>query len=159
MKQKELAFWLKFIIIGTAVCGGIIYAGIIPHFLKYLVEQNSFAEKNVLPWLISIWVSAIPCYVVLLLGWFVSTNIGKDNSFSKENARHLKWVSFMALIDVVYYFVINLIFLVADMSHPFVMGIALIICFCGTAFSVVTAALSHLVEKASVMKEENDLTI
>ena len=159
MKQKELAFWLKIIIIGTAVCGLIIYAGIIPHFLRYLVEQNSFAEKNTLPWLISIWVSAIPCYVVLILGWFVSSNIGKDNSFSKENARHLKWVSFMALIDVVYYFVINLIFLIADMSHPFVMGIALIICFCGPAFSVVTAALSHLVDKASVMKEENDLTI
>ena len=76
MKQKELAFWLKFIIIGTAVCGLIIYGGIIPHFLRYLVEQNSFAEKNTLPWLISIWVSAIPCYVVLILGWFVSSNIG-----------------------------------------------------------------------------------
>ena len=120
---------------------------------------KSFAEKNTWPWLISIWVSAIPCYMVLLLGWFVSTNIGKDNSFSKENAKHLKWVSFMALIDVVYYFAINGIFLLLDMSHPFVMGIALIICFCGTAFSVCAAALSHLVDKASVMKEENDLTI
>ena len=159
MKQKELAFWLKFIVIGTAVCGAVIYAGIIPHFLKYLVEQNSFAEKNFWPWLVSIWISAIPCYMVLIFGWLIAGNIGKDNSFSIANARHLKWASYMALIDAVYYFIINGIFLLLDMSHPFVMGIALIICFVGTAFSVCAAALSHLVIKASEIKEENDLTI
>ena len=159
MKQKELAFWLKLIIIGTAICGGIVYAGIIPHFMRYLVEQNSILEKNVLPWLITIWVSAIPCYIVLLLGWLISSNIGRDNSFSIANARHLKWVSYLAVIDVVYYFAVNGIFLLIDMSHPFVMGVALIICFVGTAFSVCSAALSHLVEKASKIKEENDLTI
>ena len=119
MKQKELAFWLKFIIIGTAICGGIVYAGIIPHFMRYLVEQNSILEKNVLPWLITIWVSAIPCYIVLLLGWLISSNIGRDNSFSIANARHLKWVSYLAVIDVVYYFAVNGIFLLIDMSHPF----------------------------------------
>lgn len=159
MKQKELAFWLKFIIIGTAVCGGVIYAGIIPHFMKYLVEQNSMLQRNVLPWLISIWISAIPCYIVLLLGWFVASNIGKDNSFSFENARHLKWISYITIMDVIYYFIINGIFLLFDMSHPFVMGIALIVCFVGTAFSVCAAALSHLVIKAAKMKEENDLTV
>lgn len=159
MKQKELAFWLKLIVIGTAICGLVIYAGIIPHFMTYLVEQNSMLQKNVLPWLIVIWISSIPCFSVLVLGWLIASNIGKDKSFSKANAKHLKWVSYLALIDVVYYFLVNGIFLIIDMSHPFVMGIALIVCFVGTAISVCAAALSHLVEKAADMQEENDLTI
>ena len=143
MKQKELALWLKVIIIGTAICGIVIYSGIIPHLLGYLV----------------IWISSIPCFSVLVLGWLIATNIGKDKSFSKANARHLKWVSYLALMDAVYYFLVNCIFLLLDLSHPFVMGIAVIIVFVGAAISVVAAALSHLVEKASDIQEENDLTI
>ena len=159
MKQKELALWLKVIIIGTAICGIVIYSGIIPHLLGYLVEQNSMLQANVLPWLIVIWISSIPCFTVLILGWLIACNIGKDRSFSKANAKHLKWVSYLALIDAAYYFIINCIFLLIDLSHPFVMGIAVIIVFVGAAISVVAAALSHLVEKASDIQEENDLTI
>lgn len=159
MKQKELAFWLKFILIGAAVCGAIIYLMVIPHLTDYLVRQDSMLEKNVMPWLVMIWVSAIPCYAVLFLGWLVSDNIGKDRSFCDANAKYLKWMSYMAMIDVIYFFAVNGIFLVNDMSHPFVMGIVLLICFVGTAFSVCAAALSHLVMKASEIQEENELTI
>ncbi len=159
MKQKELAFWLKFCVIGTAICGLIIYAAIIPHLFGYVVKNNGMLQANVLPWLIVIWVSAIPCYGVLVLGWLIADNIGKDNSFSKENAKHLKWVSYLAMIDTIYFFVVNGIFLLIDKSHPLIMGICFMICFMGIAISVGSAALSHLVEKASKIQEENELTI
>ena len=159
MKQKELAFWLKFVVICTAVCGLIIYAWVFPHLFNYLVEQNSILQSNVMPWLTVIWISAIPCYGVLVLGWLVASNIGNDNSFSIANAKHLKWASYFAMIDAGYFFAVNIIFLLTDKSHPFVLGLALMVCFVGTAFSVCMAALSHLVKKASEIKEENDYTI
>ena len=88
MKQDALAKWLKFIIAGVGICGLLTYTVIMPRFAAYLVRQNSMLEKNVLPWLILIWISAIPCYAVLVLGWKIADNIRMDRSFSYENARY-----------------------------------------------------------------------
>ncbi len=159
MKQKELSIWLKVIIFGTGLCGLAIYAGIIPHLIGYIVQAGAMPSGYIIPWLIAIWISAIPCYVVLVIGWLVAANIGKDNSFSMANAKHLKWVSIIALIDVAYFFTINCVLFLLNMSHPFVMVTALVICFMGTAISVCAAALSHLIVKASKIQEENELTI
>jgi fluoride ion exporter CrcB/FEX len=82
MKQNALAKWLKFIIVGVGICGLLTYTVIMPRFAAYLVRQNSMLEKNVLPWLILIWISAIPCYIVLILGWKIADNIRLDRSFS-----------------------------------------------------------------------------
>ena len=45
------------------------------------------------------------------------------------------------------------------MSHPSIFIGFLFVIFAGIAVAVVSAALAHLVEKASVMQDENDLTI
>ena len=139
MKQDALAKWLKFIIVGAGFCGLLTYTVIMPRFAAYLVRQNSMLEKNVSPWLILIWISAIPCYAVLVLGWKIANNIGRDRSFSYENAEYLKWVSYLSMGDSVFVFLANIIF--------------------GISISICAAALSHLVAKAAEIKEENDLTV
>ena len=82
MKQDALAKWLKFIFVGVGICGLLTYTVIMPRFAAYLVRQNSMLEENVLPWLILIWISAVPCYAVLVLGWKIADNI-------RSNAGHL----------------------------------------------------------------------
>ena len=154
-----MAKWLKFIIVGVGICGLITYTVIMPRFAEYLVRQNSMLEKNVLPWLILIWISAVPCYAVLVLGWKIADNIRMDRSFSYENARYLKWVSYLSMADAVFVFLANIVFLLLDMSVEAVMLVTCIIVFAGISISVCSAALSHLVVKAADMKEENDLTV
>ena len=149
MKQDALAKWLKFIIVGVGFCGLLTYTIIMPRFAAYLVRQNSMLEKNVLPWLILIWISAIPCYAVLVLGWKISY----------ENADYLKWVSYLSMGDSVFVFLANIIFLLLDMSAAAVMLVICIIVFAGISISICAAALSHLVAKAAEIKEENDLTV
>lgn len=56
-----------------------------------------------IPWLVLFIISAIPCYVILYLGWRVAVNIGKDRSFSLENARHIKLASKIILFDALYF--------------------------------------------------------
>ena len=119
MKQDALAKWLKFIIVGVGFCGLLTYTVIMPRFAAYLVRQNSMLEKNVLPWLILIWISAIPCYAVLVLGWKIADNIRRDRSFSYENAEYLKWVSYLSMADAVFVFLANIIFLLLDMSAEY----------------------------------------
>ncbi len=159
MKQDALARWLKFIIIGVGICGLITYAVIMPRFGSYLVRHDSMLEQNVLPWLILIWISAIPCYIVLFLGWKISDNIGRDNSFCHENAKYLKWVSYLSMGDAGFLFLANVIFLILDMSAAAIMLVVGVIVFIGIAISICAAALSHLVVKAAEIQEENELTV
>ena len=94
-----------------------------------------------------------------LFGWMIAGNIGRDRSFCMDNAKYLKWISWLAAGDAIYFFAGNVVMLFANMNHPGVIIISLFVIFAGVAIAVAAAALSHLVKKAAVLQEESDLTI
>ena len=131
MRQKELEKWLKIVIIAVALCGLVVCAVAIP------------------------WIG----YVILYLGWRVAVNIGKDRSFSLENARHIKLASKIILFDALYFFVVNVCMWRIYVNHPGVILALVFIVFACVVASVVAAVLSHLVVKAADLQEQSDLTI
>ena len=159
MTQMSLSRWLKGILGGIGACGALIYFCLAPCFGKDLAEAYPEFSGCYWPWLAVLWVSAIPCCLALYFGWRIAAEIGRDNSFSMENARHLKRISILAVADSGYFFAANLALLLLDMSHPSVFLASLLVEFAGVAIAVAAAALSHLVQKAAKMQEENDLTI
>lgn len=159
MSQKSLSRWLKGILAGIGVCGAIIYLYFIPDMGKIIAAANPEYAYCYIPWLTMLWISAIPCYMVLYFGWRISSEIGKDNSFSMENARYLKFISMLAIIDSGYFFLANMIFLLLNMSHPGVFLMSLFVEFMGVSVAVAAAGLSHLVKKAADIQNENELTI
>ena len=92
-------------------------------------------------------------------GWLICGEFAKDNSFCKENVQRLKDISKLALLECILYLVAMIILLVLNLLHPSVLLMTLFIIFVGISIAVVAATLSHLVEKARELKEENDLTI
>ena len=159
MEQKALSKWLKIIIIGVGICGLVGYFLVIPSFGQSLAMQYPEFSGRYLPWLIFIWLTAIPCYIALFFGWKIAANIGADRSFSVENANLLKWISWLAAGDSIYFFAGNVALLLLGMSHPGVVLASLLVVFAGVAITVAAAALSHLVRKAAALQEESDLTI
>lgn len=159
MGQKGLANWLKVIIIGTGICGLIGYGFLIPFFGKEIVDGAPELSHYYLPWLIFSYISAIPCFAVLVYGFLIANNIGNDKSFSIKNAIYLKNVSVLAIIDSAFVFVMNILYLLFNISHPGVAIMMLFVVFAGIAFSVLAAALSHLVKKAADLQEQSDYTI
>lgn len=159
MSQTTLSKWLKGIIIGLAACGAVICFFIVPSLGKDLAYQYPEFAYCYRPWLIAIWIAVVPCYFVLYYGWKITIEIGKDNSFSKENARYLKQISMLAIVDTGYFFLFNIIFLLLNMSHPGVLLASLFVDFAGVAITIVAAGLSHLVQKAAEIQSENKLTI
>lgn len=107
MRQKELEKWLKIVIIAVALCGLVVCAVAIPWIGHVLIAPDPQISDMYIPWLVLFIISAIPCYVILYLGWRVAVNIGKDRSFSLENARHIKLASKIILFDALYFFVVN----------------------------------------------------
>lgn len=160
MNQKNLAKYLQSITIATTVFGAIIYFGIIPSIGNAIITQNGREYQSwYLPWLLLIWGSGIPCCIGLFHFWKISKEIEQDNSFSNENAIHLKKISQWSILDVIYFFTGNLIFVLLNMNHPGIFLLSLLMDFIGIAVAVLSAALSHLVYKAAKLKEENELTI
>ena len=160
MRQKSLSNWLKFIILGVGVCGLVVYLLVVPMLGQSVAAaEDGLFDRLYWPWLVLIWVTALPCYAALAFGWIIAVNIGKDRSFSVENARLLKWISGLAAGDAAFFFLGNILYLFLGWSHPGVTLLSLIVIFVGVAISVAAAALSHLVMKAAMLQEQSDLTI
>lgn len=159
MEQKNLSKWLKLILLGVGICGLIIYVFIIPMYGLSLRTLYPEFSNRFWPWLIFIWVSGIPCFMVLHLSWKISSNIGKDLSFTEQNASLLKSISILSAADAGFFFVGNIVLLLLNMSHPGVVIASFIIVFVGVAVAVASAALSHLVKKAAALQEQSDWTI
>ena len=159
MEQKTLSRWLKVILVGVGLCGLVVYGAILPLYGQSLVGQNPDMANRYWPWLIFLWATGVPCYAALVIGWRIAVNIGKDRSFSEDNARHLKRIALLAAGDAVFFFIGNIVLLFANMSHPGVVLGSLLVVFAGVAVSVAAAALSHLVLKAALLQEQSDLTI
>ncbi len=159
MKQDTLSKWLKLIIIGVGICGIIIYGAVFPMLAEAMVNKYPEFSNFQWPWLILIWVTAVPCYITLILTWKIAINIGMDRSFSTANAKLLKWVAVLAAADSAILFAGNLIYLLLSINHPSIVLFSLLIEFFGVAISVASAALSHLVMKAAELQDQSDLTI
>ena len=96
MDQKTLARWLKAVIIGTGICGLVVFLWLVPFMGKGVLEGYPEFGSWYLPWLIFLEISGLPCFGVLYLGWRIAGNIGQDRSFSMENASFLKKIAYCA---------------------------------------------------------------
>lgn len=158
MTQAKLANLLKLICIGLGIIGAAVYFYVLP-----TVGQDWAGDTGCVsafwPWLLFLWGTGIPCYASLWQFWGVCSEIKADNSFSEENAVRMKNISLLILGDVGYFFAGNIVFLVLNMNHPGIFLVSLAIDVVGVGIGIAAAALSHLVYKAAILKDENDLTI
>lgn len=160
MKQIALSKWLKFIIIGVGICGLIIYGIVIPMLGQHLAAYlNGEFDHCYWPWLVLIWITAVPCYIVLVFSWKIASNIGNDKSFTAANANYLKWISVLAALDSALFFIGNIVYLLLNINHPSIALCSLLVVFAGVAVAIAFAALSHLVLKAEVLQDQSDWTI
>ncbi|MGN0475562.1 MAG: DUF2975 domain-containing protein [Acutalibacteraceae bacterium] len=156
MTQKKLSKLICAVIAGMAICGLAVYFYVIPVLGRDMCRHFPEFSYCYYPWLIFIWLTAIPCYAVLYYGWRIGREIGRDNSFSPENVSYLKKIMAMAIIDTTVFFVGNIIFLLLGMNHPGIVLLSLLVCFAGLVVAIIAAVLSHLAQKAVDMRSENE---
>lgn len=160
MKQSEMSNYLKFITAGVGVLLLIFVFWFLPMVLKdTLTELGGPAGY----WGVCalIWLTAVPSFMCLGKFWGICTRIGRDQSFCPENAAALKRMSQFMLADTVLYAVFLIWFCFSGWAAEaawlfFPILLAIFIC---VTLTVLCAALSHLVKRASDLQEEQDLTI
>ena len=99
-------------------------------------------------------------YIAALVNYFrVCLNIGKNNSFCAANSQQLKRIGRLLSAAGFCWLIAILILLLFGFRLPFpylVLGFSALASFC---VAVVAFVLSQLVDRASRLQEENDLTI
>ena len=105
------------------------------------------------------WCIAVICYAILYQFWKVCVQIGKDNSFSKENAKCFRNISHFALLLAVVWFAGIVFLAILAVRQPGISIFMITAVLLSVMISVLAAALSHLILKAYELKQENELTI
>ena len=83
MKQKNISGWLKGLVVLLGVMG-LFFFGAVTVLAFWMKDQQ--AGSLLWSFVFFSWYTALLCYGVLFQFWNVCTQIGRDNSFSLENA-------------------------------------------------------------------------
>ena len=151
MSQKQVAGWLKGITLSIAGMGLLFFGLVVP----YLAWDMAVTYPGILYG----WGIAVFCYAILYQFWKVCVQIGRDNSFSGENARSFVVISRLAFVLAVVWFA-GILFLAAKRAlGPAFLIFMILLIFINVVIAVLAAALSHLIYKSYEMKQDAELTI
>lgn len=155
VNQKNISYWLKGLDIVLALMG-LIFALVMTFAYLFLREELPGMLWTCVYFL---WFGVIFYFVILFQFWKVSTQIGKMNSFSMENAKAFDHMSLAGMAEAVG-FLSKLVWLFFQRSlAPAVAGVIVFEILLAGVFVVLTKALSKLIQNAYEMKRENELTI
>ncbi len=159
MEHKKLSRLLIAVLAGVFCCLVAVYGFAVPYFGNRFARFYPEFSGWYLPWLIFLSLTALPCLAILCCGLKIARSIGKNDTFSFQNASLLKSIALLVAGDVLFFFAGDLVLLCMNMSHPAILLASLLILFGGLALAIVFFVLSRLVEQAARLREENDLTI
>ena len=160
MTQKTFANLLKAAVVLALLCCLAVYGLYVPALAEECRNIEASLSSLYLPGLIFVELTFLPILIGLFLAWRVAADIGRDKSFTRENAGRMKNISYLALCDVAYFWLGILVFWFGfnAKSGPMLI-LAALIGSAGIIVAVCAGALSHLILKAAVLREENDLTV
>ena len=156
MKRLGLVRTLKGAILFLAAMAALCYTVIFPQRIQEAGAAYN-AAWMITPGIVCISISAVPIAIALVLFWMICTEVGRDNSFCRKNARYLSGIGFCALVDTGYCAVGTVTLEALAGSPVWLLGLG--VCVVGLAIALAAFLLSHLVLKAAELKSENDLTI
>jgi len=159
VKLKELAAWLKIISLLSLFIILFLTFAVVPSVAKDMARSSAKYAHLAKPFTYFVWMSAIVPIIGVFISWSVFNELERDNSFCVKNAISLKRISQLALAEAIYYF-IGIIFLLvrALLNLPVLITAGVIVTIC-LVITVCAAAISHLIMKAAILKDENDLTV
>lgn len=160
MKQTEMSGYLKMITTGVGVLLLLFLFWFLPLVLREPLMKAA-GEMGYRGTCVLIWLSGIPAFLCLIRFWGICESIRKDQSFSRENAWRLKRMSQYMLLDEVLYTGYLLWFFLSGWhaKAAWLIFPVLLAIFISVTLVVLCAALSHLVQRASEIQEEQELTI
>ncbi|SKC08408.1 Protein of unknown function [Lachnospiraceae bacterium] len=158
-EEMKMSGILKGFIVCTAILGLVLFLVGLPEIGKSILRVGPEFAYCYYPWLIFLWLCAVPFYIILAFAWMIADNIGREKAFSYENEKLFNKIFKTTAAGVIFFFAGNVLFLLLNMSHPGVLILSIIIIFIGSAFAFCARVLEKMCSIAAELKEQNELTI
>lgn len=156
MKQIKISYWLKGMTVVLGIMGLLAFSGLTWYAFTLKKEMPESAQWQ---FIFFTWYTAVLCYLILFQFWKVCTEIGKDNSFSMENARAFHIMGLCAIAEITGE-AGRIIWLgVTGLAEPAKVLAVVVKMILAAMFLLLCEALSRLIQYAYDVKQENDLTI
>lgn len=159
MERMETAKWLKGITIIIGAVGLVFFLVLMPMLAEHYREAYPALAYLKWPGMLYGWGIGVLCYAVLYQFWKVCVEIGKDNSFSRENAKSFLAISRLTAVLAVVWFAGIVVLAFEKCLALYSTIFLLLIVFVFIVLAILAAALSHLIYKAYELRRENELTI
>ncbi len=157
MSQKSLSRLLRLLTAVVAAAMTVMAAVLVRYGRGLCLERGQ--EQLFVPCLIFFFLTLIAAACALILAWRIFASIGRDQSFTRDNARRLRTISWLACGDTLAYLLALPLLALVTRVQPFTVLVLLSIVFAGLCFTVACSCLSHLVQKAADLRQEQELTI
>lgn len=155
-KQKKISRWLKGLVILLGVMGIFFFGAVTALAFWMKVQRPQDLEWS---FVFFSWYTAALCYGVLFQFWKVCTQIGRDNSFSLENAASFHRMAVLGGAAGAGYLLRMIYLCIVTAVRWQVVCYNLCLILLSIVFFVLCEALSQLVKNAYEVKRENELTI
>ena len=159
MSSSTLCRLIRAAVIAAAAIAGFIVFLIIPHWGRVIREANPEFAGWFWPWLMFIWATAVPCFVILVYVWRVAGAVGRETVFTLRTAGWIKTSAILLFADAGFFFAGNVVFLILQMTAPPVLFISMFIDILAISLALLAAVLARYVTKAAALQEESEGTI
>lgn len=159
MSSKTLGNLMRVSVAAAAISGLFLLIYVIPSWGYSIIDANSEFSGWFWPWLIFMWLVALPCFAVLVYVWKVSGAVIKETVFTFLTAKWVKMGAILLLFDAALLFVGNIVLLLLNMNHPGILLLSVIGDIFIIALALLAAVLSRYLTKAAILQEESEGTI
>lgn len=161
MKQKNMSRLLQALLLIAGLLGAVFFFAFLPFYGRELVQCAPEYAALFWPCLVWAWVFAVPVFWALFPCWQVFGSIAhKGAAFTRENAARLRLIAYLAFADAVIFPVgMVVIALLGGGFAALTLVITPLVTFAAAAVGFACYVLSRLVLDATVLREENDMTI
>ena len=165
MKQKKLSTNLTAAGVVVTVMAAALFFVVFPVYgRKIAVDYPEFSGAYI-PVLIYLWVMSLPVWLAIWEYFRICREIGRDNSFSEENATFFNIMAALSGCASVLYLVKGSLYVGRCFAWGFERAGVMLLFIYGCTFAIflicafLCRSLSRLVHNAYEVKHENDLTI
>lgn len=153
---------LKIFIVIIIVLGLImLYAaiGILPELVDFSMETYSEIAHLAGPVNTIVLISAIPFFIVLVQSLLLCKYILNEAIYTKKPLKSLNIISISSFIILILFIVLIIMFMMNDYFTPLLGVILFLVTLSSFIITIFSKIMYFLVKRATVLKEDNDLTI
>lgn len=156
MSAKSLCLTVRIAVMAIALCGIVLCGFVLPMRGTQIADFRGVGNWI---WICFLWISALPCFIILIFAWLVSNAIGCEQVFTPRVAEWVKNASVLLLADAGFFFAGNIVLALMGIHRPVLLLLAMIIDIFGVSLALLAAVLSRFIMKAAVLQDESEGTI